>query len=690
MVMARWSRLIAAAGLIVSPIVVAGGLSPASATHLLPRGTAPPELLGVSLQIVDQTMTVAPGGTLDLVIEIDGTVPEDHHLVVIGYREMNSRIATQTVIRGGRDLNNVSVVDLGPPGALPVNEAGQLAISIGTTTDAEDTTRLLINQPGLYPVGVALRDPRGTPKNEQLGFFEQLAEGASPSPIRIGVAVHIDGPPSLQPSGTWDVSDEVTAEIEALLDLLASTPFEVDIAIRPELLDGLALSDDPNDRVRLDALAVAVSQRHRVLSLPYVSLDPATAAVDGLNAVFTEQLRRGEETIRERLGVGGERSVWLIDSGIETAGTDMLRNLGVQYMLVGADLVVSTGPASSTSGTLGRIAGLTDVPVLMADAALRPSDDAQASDASVAQVARMLAADVYAIGIEGDDTSSSAHSLVVIETDLTADDVAELGTLAKYLDQHPRVSFDPPSEIVRAADRATDVVDRVQMTLVAPTAVPSLELAEVLIRLRNGIDTTSSMLPVNDPRIDRWNAIHRVVVSGQMTTGERSTYVAQLDGELGELREDVRLAEAPKFNLGGEESLIPLALESTSKTPLSVIVRFTSPNDKVTFPKNDIPLVVSGRREFEVAVKVRSSGQTAVLVQILTPSGPDDARELVGATRLSISTTVFSGVGQWVTWGFLGILVVWWVHHARKTRRNKRASLEHATRSHPATTLTSS
>jgi Family of unknown function (DUF6049) len=654
-------------------------------------GTPPPVLPGVDLQVVDQSMAVASDGAVNFVVALTGPVPDGYDLVVIAYPKVETRTAAQAVINGARNPT-VSVVNLGPPAAIARDAAGQLTFSIAITRDS-DPTRLLLNGPGLFPLGVILRDNKGIAKNEQLTFVERLPEpGSAPlTPLRVGLAVEIDGAPSLQPSGVAMMTDEVSAQFDALIALLTATPWEVDIAIRPELLDGLALSEDPEDQRRLEALASAVVDRHRVLTRPYVTLDPSFAAGNGLTGVFTEQLRRGDETVRTRLGVVADRSVWLINSGIDAPGIELLRNLGVQSFIVGDDLVTGDdGAFPGTEGALGTLTGFDDeLPVMMAEPALRTASVTTDRILVGPARSRLVTADAFAIGHLA-DSSGTQPGLLIVDRDLTTDDVAEFGELAKDLAANPRVTFIAPSDLVRDMLRRSAPGDRVPLTLSEANITSSFEIGELLIRLRTGIDTTASMLPVNTTSVERWNSLLGVVVSQSLSADDRQFYVSQLDGEIGEVREAVKFPESPSFNLGGEATTIPLALESSSTAPLQVIVRLTSPNNKVEFENNDIPVTINGRTEFFVPVRVRSSGKTSVIVQVLTPGGPDDGRVLIGPTRLALSTSVLSGIGQLVTWGFLGILLLWWVHHARKTRRHRRDALAYATSTHPATTLESS
>jgi Family of unknown function (DUF6049) len=662
-----------------------------STTGIERGGTPPPSLPGVDLQVVDQSMTVAADGAVNFVIELTGPVPEGYDLAVIAYPKVETRTATQAVINGARNPT-VSVVNLGPPAAIARNEAGQLTFSVAITQE-KDPARLQLSGAGLFPLGVILRDNKGIAKNEQLSFVERLPnpDAAPSSLIRVGLAVSIDGPPALQPSGTVVISDDVTAQIDALINLLNTTPWEVDIALRPELLDGLALSDDPDDQLRLEALAAAVADRHHVLTRPYVTLDPSFAAGNGLSEVFTEQLRRGDETVSTRLGVVADRSVWLIDGGMDAPGIELLRNLGVQSFIVGDDLVVSDdGAFPGTEGVIGTLSEYADqLAVLMAEPSMRAASLNTPVTMAAPALARLVAAEIFAIGNQSTGAGPEP-GLLVVDRDLSAADVAELGALGTNLGANPRTVFTAPSDLVREMSRNTGRGDGVALTLTPANITSSFEVGELLIRLRNGIETTASMLPTGSADVERWNALLGVVVSQSLSADERRLYVSQLDGEIGEVREAVKFPESPSFNLGGEASLIPLALESSSKLPLQVVVRLSSPNNKVEFAENDIPVTINGRTEFSVPVRVRSSGKTAVIVQVLTPGGPVDGRVLIGPTRLALSTTVLSGIGQLVTWGFLGILLLWWVHHARRTRRNKRTALAYATSTHPATTLESS
>jgi hypothetical protein len=630
-------------------------------------------------------------------------VPDDHTLVIIGYPKVESRSALRAVVSGGRNRGDgattSSVIDLGPPAALPRNPTGEITVTI-PTGEAPDPARLLLSTPGLFPFGVALRDKAlGTAKNEQLGFVERLVD-TDPRPpvtgIALGIFVAVDGRPSLQPAGTYDIDDQVTAKIDALIELLTDTRLVVDISIRPELLDGLALSGDPADQQRLTDLAAAIGTQHRVLTEPYVALDPSFAAASGLVEEFTDQLRRGDETINRRLGAIADRSVWLIKGGIDAGGIELLRNLGVQRFVGDSTVTSAVGagvyPAAPTFGTVGE--STEAIPVLISDPGLRASSVSpdligRAPTPALQQrlAIRTTAADLFALGLEIDVTDGAPRTLLITDDELTADDVSELDDLAAALVGNPRFSFESASDLITIRARPNGFIDPIEVALKAAALEPNLTTAELLIRLSDSITTTASMLPTGDPRVQRWTSLVAVLVSQELTDAQRDEYVTQLDGELGEIRDSISLPESPGFNLGGQETRIPLALENRSDIPLRVMVRLTSPNNKVEFTDNDIVVTVTDREELMVPVRVRSSGQTAVIVQVLTPEGPADNQELIGPTRLSVSRTLLSGIGQTVTFGFLGVLVLWWIQHARKIRRIRRSDVAHATATHPATTV---
>ena len=197
-----------------------------------------------------------------------------------------------------------------------------------------------------------------------------------------------------------------------------------------------------------------------------------------------------------------------------------------------------------------------------------------------------------------------------------------------------------------------------------------------------GVETTIPMLPEGDPRPERWRRLARLLPADNQTDRQRRSYVFQLDGEVGDVRSSVTVQEqAGTVNLGGRKSALPLTLLNTSPTPLTVIVRLTSPGPKLSFPDGDLTVEVSGRMRIEVPVESRTNGRSPVTVQLLTPEG---GSPLTAPEQFTVQATALTGLGQVVTAAFVLILISWWISHARRARRIAREQQTGSQSRHPA------
>ena len=67
----------------------------------------------------------------------------------------------------------------------------------------------------------------------------------------------------------------------------------------------------------------------------------------------------------------------------------------------------------------------------------------------------------------------------------------------------------------------------------------------------------------------------------------------------------------------------------------------------------------------DLKVHVRTSGDIPVRIRLLTPGGAEE----ITSARITVRSTVVSGVGLILTIGALAFLLIWWVSHWRSNRK---------------------
>jgi hypothetical protein len=162
-----------------------------------------------------------------------------------------------------------------------------------------------------------------------------------------------------------------------------------------------------------------------------------------------------------------------------------------------------------------------------------------------------------------------------------------------------------------------------------------------------------------------------VAESTRLSAAERN----RLLGDVGHARDDVRnrlqLPDQRSYRLTAREGTIPLTVVNGNAFPVHVQLQLSS--DKLEFTQVrdgdrsrqvlDLQLA-PGNRTVTIPVQARASGTFNLRATILTTQG-DELRR----SRLTIRSTVFSGVGIILSIGAGLFLLLWWAKHWRTSRR---------------------
>src|SRR4030095_11201223 len=125
----------------------------------------------LGLRLVSQPMTVAPNGNLEVVLGVDGEMPDDAEIVVTTYQMTPTREAVRTAVEQSGGIAN----DLlrYPVASLPRDDDGNIVLTIGTETDPGDANRIRLSTAGLYPVSIDVRIGDGGPAASLITFVER-------------------------------------------------------------------------------------------------------------------------------------------------------------------------------------------------------------------------------------------------------------------------------------------------------------------------------------------------------------------------------------------------------------------------------------------------------------------------------------------------------------------------------------
>lgn len=627
----------------------------------------------LSIRLVDQAMTVGPNGDLVVVLAVEGDVPADAELVVTTYQRTETRDAVRTALElGGGSPNDLLRY---PTSDIPRDASGNLVVTIGTETDPGDANRIRMRNPGLYPVSLDIRVDDGDPLASIVTFVERTGDEPVSHVLTTAALVTFEAPPSLQANGNVQISPELRARFDDFVGMLEQSPMPLTVSIRPEILDAMAVGGDPADVERLARLDAALADRHELLVAPYVSMNASAAVHAGLHNVFINQLRLGEDALGEQVPSADlDRSTWAVTSGLDDAGVSYLRDLGVRRLIVANTAIVGSVEQPATLASVTSATG-EEIPAVVSDARLeRALADGGGDDPVL--TAHHVVAELIALALEQDalhlfDPDTPPRGLLLTARPFDALDRVLLDEIAALLGETRRIDPVTADELLRTLERGTDDDRITTLELLGVDSSDMTAFADDYLRVTEGVETTEPMLPAGDARPARWRRLLDVLPADDLDDRQRRSYFLQLDGEIGDLRASVTVQpQSGTVNLGGRRSKVPLTLVNESDTPLTVLVRLTSPGPKLTFPENDVVVTVDDRARVEMEIEARTNGRSPVSVQLFTPDG---AAMLTAPQQFTVQATALTGLGQVVTGAFVLILITWWIQHARLARRRARS-----------------
>ncbi|MCZ7527814.1 MAG: DUF6049 family protein [Acidimicrobiia bacterium] len=210
-----------------------------------------------------------------------------------------------------------------------------------------------------------------------------------------------------------------------------------------------------------------------------------------------------------------------------------------------------------------------------------------------------------------------------------------------------------------------------QLTPVTPGDVAVT--AEALAEARRDLDSFRTFVPDDDPRVVRGERALRVVPSSAWAgPAGRARVAAELqmtEDAITELLAGIRAPDGRRVTLTARRAEIPVAFRN--ETGQTVTVRVVLQSDKLFFPEGAAHVVELPPRTTTVrfSVETRASGTFPLLLTVTATDG----HLIVQRARLTIRSTVVSGVGLFLTVGAGLFLVGWWLTHWGRSRRDRRA-----------------
>lgn len=618
------------------------------------------------LHLVGQTTWVAEDQPFDVALRVTAGLPVDGTVEITLYGAVTSR---ETLVLGAADPSSLGAIrdTLSIPTALvPQGENGAYRLRLATDGSAAG---LPVSAPGVYPVAIAVAGPDGVAGEPLVTFLVRTPEDAGATALATAVVLPIHAAPSYPPDGPPVVGEGLRRLVEVRSGLLERYPqVPLTVVPTPETLDALAQADPD----LLGTLREAVADRH-VVAGTYVRLDLAAWAADNeLTGALEDQFEAGARALRRTLGRRTDQRTWAGQGNPTTAAIDALADAGIDRALFRQEAVTPIdGEAPVTEPVV--VTGVTgqSIDAVLADPAVRAHvngtvDPVLMAHRALADLA-LLAAPPDDGGVATDDGDAGVAVELAANRPLPA---AFLNTLLQGL-----ALGGPLRPVTLAALFDTDPAGEP-----GPEPGPSVgggpaagqdlsAYGRNLAVTRQTVRGYATFAGRADPLVA--DLQRRLLVSGALELPEvqRGAYLSAVSQDIRSRTAEVRITDDETVTLTSRSGNIPVTIHNDTGGPVDVVLAFDSDN-KLEFPDGATRRLslAEGPNQIEVPVVARTSGSFPLRITATSPDGV----LTVGRARLTVRSTVVSGVGLVLSIGAGLVLVGWWARHWHSTRRNRR------------------
>lgn len=670
-----------ASALLAALLFVIGALAAVPSAGAAPRQTEDPGLPAGStgtaptpgLRIASVSPWVEPDGEFQVRFAPSSSVPADARLSVTVFQSLSPTSA------GSLRDEVLAIIDGASPGRIlqvPVtSELSSLGdpsagavLSLPIRSSRSDAERILIPNPGIHPVELVLTDPQGAELWRQVVFLNRLPVNTTGADrdsrrVRVKLVLPLDAPPTVGPDGRarFDLEDRTTLSAGgALLESVPDAPLLV--ALRPNVLDGLARSDQAWASTLSTSLARPGADRHVSLR-PYVEMDTASVLASGGGAVFGRQMLVGAATVDAGTGQEPLSDTWVLDDQLDDASLATLAGAGITTVLLPLN---SFDPDGTTEERLMtrpfRLAGSDSMTGLAFDEEISRllADRGDDPESRAHQAVSLLMASWFT------NTGPDAAAAAILLTPTT--DPAVLSVLSAALGSDGPLVADPTGALESAEEPVVELVSR-----------PPLDLSPVL----GGYDLTGarldsyrSMTAGADPDLGVWQVLHDQTMSAELDERERQQLDAAVNGGIDARLAAIELPRSRRVVLTSDDTTIPLRFRNDLDVEVTVRMQARSARLDLGADAETEIVLLPGENRIDVPVQVRAPGETLLRLSFTSPDG----QLAVGFVEVPVRSTAISGVGAALSIVSIVFLVLWWIH----THRRKRRNAAKATGAHPA------
>ncbi len=665
---------------IISGLLVALCIAPAAASAA-PGTSAPTAATTPRISLLEQPAVVTLGQDVPLRLATSGSLDGLEARAIV-HASLTSRTGFERSLNGDRLGSTIGTTGA-PAATLPFAPTGGriLTLKLQDPNQPRDTSRLRLPLPrssntGVYPVEIELRDPES---GERVASFVTQLVAVAPAingapmgePLNVAWIWKIAADPATHPGGALRPGFVQTTGPNGRLTRLASAAahavnLPLTLVPGPETLESWAqhAKTDPAAAPGLTALRAAARTK-QIVTGPYVPIDIPSLERAGLGDDAALELAQGSVALSNALDLRLDPRTTDV-APLDSAALARLDLSQVDRLVVPPDALVAPDqtPQFTPARPFTLESGGRQFSTVQTDDGL---EHLLEGDGSPALRAAHFIAGLSIVAIEQPNETRGVAIAMPARWD---PEPALIDALVKGLTDNPLVAPVTLDQLFAHVPleqtRNGPVVRELAPLVPAPPTVNPTTYRST----RTDLNAFATTVGTDDPSIA---AGHRGLLISLTSVWPGAVGRRQSNARLAAINHGIAefaaLIETPPsgltVTLTSRKANLPLSFNNQTGKPVDLLIKFQS--DKLVFAKGDTQVLHLAPRNTTTtfAVEARASGTFPLNVSVTTLDG----RLPLRAARYTVRSTVFSGVGIFLTIGAGLFLAIWWVTHWRRSRR---------------------
>lgn len=526
---------------------------------------------------------------------------------------------------------------------------------------------------GVYPLQVSLVDTlTGQPLDSFTTYLVVVPSSVAPQErLRFSFVLPVGASVALTAAGRPAVSSRTLALLDTIEHSETRWPKALlTVDLYGQTLLALARSTKYSNLVN----TLASRDPDTLVDGPFSAVDPTQLIRAGLENDLASQLKLGNEVFTDALHVRGSSRLYVATTPVGTHGLSALAADGVTQIVVPQDnleSLTSDGPAAVqwpyTLSAPFHIAGST-VKGLQADAGLAAHLSGSASSALRAQ---QLLADLAELYFDSPEYPQ-LRGVALVASESWAPAPGFLNATLRGLQSSPIVATVPIGQLFQTVPRGTcqeppsvaSGCSAAVRSIVSPPPSAGGPITSAQVQAaRIQVAELSSIIPNDNTMTNNLNDAILLAETAGLDPGTRQAYLSASLATMRKLDSKLSLPAGRTVTVTSSPARFPIAIASGSRTPLHAILVISGAN--LTSSINAQVVLKRGTTSFIVRLRTRTSGDSRLLLQLLSPTG----RLELARAELTIRSTAISGVAIALTVGAAAFLLFWWFRSASRRRR---------------------